>query len=273
MNAIEFTKMHGTGNDFVVIQTDGGRDWASPARAMCARHFGIGADGLILVMPSTVADVRMRMFNPDGSEAEACGNGMRCLVRYVIDMGIVAPGEVRVESMGGIRRARSIGDAIQVDMGAPILDAQRIPVAATLDKVMDYPIEVDGRRLPFTCVSMGNPHAVCFIEEPVGEFPLAELGPLVEHHSFFPNRVNFEIANVIDASTVRARVWERGAGETLSCGTGACAVAVAAKLHGYCPEDIDITLPGGELTVSWDGGGEVKLSGPAVSVFEGRWPL
>ncbi|MEA1959634.1 MAG: diaminopimelate epimerase [Chloroflexota bacterium] len=272
MNTIEFTKMQATGNDFVLVETGDERDWPSLARAMCARRFGIGSDGLILVTPSPAANVRMRMFNPDGSEAEACGNGMRCLVKYAIEKGVAAPGEITVESMDGIRRARSVDKLIQVDMGEPILAAERIPVKETLDAVKDYPLEVGGRQLSLTCLSMGNPHAVCFIEEPVDGFPLAELGPLVERHPFFPNRVNFEIANVIDTRTIRARVWERGAGETLSCGTGACAIAVAARLHDYSSGDVDVNLPGGTLTVAWDGSGDVKLSGPAEVVFEGEWP-
>ena len=271
MSNIQFTKMQATGNDFVVIETNSNRDWSKLAKAMCERRFGVGADGIILVMPSKSADIRMRMFNPDGSEAEACGNGTRCLARYVIDRGLVGSEEMTIETLGGMRKARAVDDLIQVDMGAPIFKAELIPVKDTCNKVINHPLRIDGRQLSLTCVSMGNPHAVWFIDEPVEKFPLDEIGPKVEHHPFFPKRVNFEIANVIDKTKIRARVWERGAGETLSCGTGACAIAVAAHLHKFCNNAVDIILPGGTLTIDWDGQGEVKLTGLAKQVFNGEW--
>ena len=272
MSTIKFTKMQATGNDFVVIETNRNRDWSVLAKAMCERRFGVGADGIILVMPSNKANIRMRMFNPDGSEAEACGNGMRCLARYAIDRGLVDSAEITIETLGGPRKARPIGKLIQVDMGEPIFKADLIPVKGTRDKVMDYPLNVDGRQLSLNCLSMGNPHAVLFIDEPVENFPLEIVGPKVEHNSFFPKRVNFEIANVIGKNKIRARVWERGAGETLSCGTGACAIAVAARMHKYCNKTVGIVLPGGTLIIDWDGKGEVKLTGPAEEVFKGEWP-
>jgi len=268
--------MQATGNDFILIEALGAeRDWPQLARAMCDRHFGVGADGLILSLPSKLADLGMRMFNPDGSEAEACGNGLGCLARYAIDSGLAdASRELSVETLGGIRKARTKGEIIQVDMGVPGLKAEQIPmlIEEELDIILDYPIIIGGEKLLLTCLSMGNPHAVFFTDEPVADFPLSELGPRIENHPIFPNRVNFEVANILGRKKVRARVWERGLGETLSCGTGACAVAVAAHLHDYVDSHIDIILPGGTLVVDWDGIGEVMLSGPAELVFWGEWP-
>lgn len=271
MSTIRFTKMQATGNDFIVVETNMNHGWNALAKAMCERRFGIGADGIILVMPSKKADIRMRMFNPDGSEAEACGNGTRCLVRYAIDKGLVDGKEITIETLGGLRKARQVGKLIQANMGKPIFKAELIPVEDTRDKVMDHPLNIGGRQLSLTCLSMGNPHAVAFIDEPVEKFPLEAVGPKVERHPFFPNRVNFEIANVIGKDKIRARVWERGAGETLSCGTGACAIAVAARLHKFCNKETAVILPGGTLMIDWNGKGEVKLSGPAKQVFKGEW--
>ena len=272
---MKFAKMQATGNDFISIEAgDTERNWPSLAKAMCNRHFGVGADGLILVLPSKTADIAMRFFNPDGSEAEACGNGLRCLARYAIDRGLVDAEELAVETQGGMRMARAQGRLIQVEMGVPRFRADEIPmlVEKEVDIILDYPIEVQGQQLLLTCLSMGNPHAVCFTGEPVADFPLFELGPKVENHPIFPNRVNFEVANVLGRKKVRARVWERGVGETLSCGTGACAIAVAARLHDVVDSQVDIMLPGGTLTVDWDGVGEVLLRGPAELVFWGEWP-
>ena len=271
MANIKFTKMQATGNDFVVIEAKKNRDWPALSKAMCERCFGVGADGIILVMSSKNADIRMRMFNPDGSEAEACGNGTRCLARYAIDRGLVDNKELTIETLGGLRKVRSVGKLIQVDMGKPIFKDKLIPIKETCDTVIDYPLNIAGRQLSLTCLSMGNPHAVLFINEPVEKFPLEVIGPKVEHHPFFPKRVNFEIANVTGKNRIRARVWERGAGETLSCGTGACAIAVAAQLHKSCNKEIDVILPGGTLKIDWDGKGEVKLTGPAEQVFNGEW--
>ena len=269
---MKFTKMQATGNDFVVVEAKRNRDWSALARAMCERHFGVGADGIILVMPSKKADIRMRMFNPDGSEAESCGNGLRCLVRYAINRGLVDGAEINIETLGGLRKARLVGKLIQVDMGAPIFKAELIPVKANCNVVIGHPLTVGDRRLSLTCLSMGNPHAVAFIDETVEKFPLEVIGPKVENHLFFPKHVNFEIANITGKDKIRARVWERGAGETLACGTGACAIAVAAQLHNLCSKTVDIVLPGGTLTVDWNGAGEVKLTGPAEEVFKGEWP-
>jgi len=273
---MKFAKMQATGNDFILIEAgEEERDWPELARAMCHRHFSVGADGLILLLPSKLAELRMRMFNPDGSEAEACGNGLRCVARYALERGLAgARREFRVETLGGIRKVKAIEQGIQVDMGIPRLKPEEIPIQVKeqLDITIDYPVTVDGEKLLLTCLSVGNPHAVLFVRGEVAEFPLATIGPQIENHSIFPNRVNFEIANVLGRNKVRARVWERGAGETLSCGSGACAVAVAARLHGQIDSHVDIILPGGMLAVDWDGVGEVMLSGPAELVFWGEWP-
>jgi diaminopimelate epimerase len=272
---MRFAKMQATGNDFVLIEAGEEHDWSSLAKAMCTRHFGVGADGLILLLPSTVADLRMRMFNPDGSEAEACGNGLRCLTRYAIDRGLAdASRELTVETLGGTRKVRAQGSIIQVNMGIPRFKPPEIPmrIDEELDIILDYPVTVKDEKILLTCLSIGNPHAVCFLEKPVTDFPLIELGPMLENHPIFPKRVNFEVANILDQKMVSARVWERGVGETLSCGTGACAVVVAARLRNQVDSHVDIILPGGTLTVDWDRVGEVMLSGAAELVFWGECP-
>ena len=273
---MKFAKLEATGNDFILIDArDMERDWSHLAMAMCQRHFGVGADGLILLLRSKVADLGMRMFNPDGSEAEACGNGLRCLARYAIETGLAKiDRELAVETLAGMRTVRPLADRSEVGMGIPRFKAEEIPmlIEEQVDIILDYPIMVNGEKLLLTCLSLGNPHAVFFAGEPVANFALFELGPIVENHAIFPNRVNFEVANVLGRKKLRARVWERGVGETLSCGTGACAVAIAARLHGQVNSHVDIILPGGTLTVDWDGVGEVVLSGPAELVFWGEWP-
>jgi diaminopimelate epimerase len=277
---MNFIKLQATGNDFVLI--DGRRikqrDWSALARAMCDRHFGVGSDGLLLILPSKKAGFYMRMFNPDGSEAEACGNGLRCAARYAMESGLVSGADIRIETPAGIKVLRALDKkTIQVAMGKPVLKPSLIPVVVNRKSVPEdspviaYPLTISKMKLKITCVSIGNPHAVYFLERPVADFPLAEIGPKVEHHPMFPNRVNFEIVNVMSRKKLRARVWERGAGETLSCGTGACAIAVASRLQKLTDNPVDIILPGGTLTVDWDGKGEVLLSGPAEVVFEGKW--
>ncbi len=274
---MRFTKLQATGNDFLLVEAQAvRRDWAKLSRAMCGRRFGVGGDGLILLLPSKTADFRMRMFNPDGSEAEVCGNGLRCLARYVTSAGLAdARRRLTIQTPAGIRTAvpRDRGKRFQVEMGRPGLRPGDLPVAVAAKKapILDHRVDVAGRRLDLTFVSMGNPHAVSFVTD-VGEFPLRDIGPGVEHHRLFPRRVNFEIARVLSRGEIQVRVWERGAGETLSCGTGACAVAVAAILHGYADSPVDIKLPGGTLTVRWDGKGSVYLTGPAELVFTGEWP-
>ena len=284
---MKFTKMEGAGNDYIYIDARSlDFDWPELSRKMSDRHFGIGGDGLILIKDSDIADLKMSMFNADGSEGEMCGNGIRCFTKYAIEHEIVPPptNGLNVETLAGVRNIvpKYIGSIIsgaRVSMGAPILEPDLVPVALEpaevykIGPVLEYPFEMDGLGLPFSFVSMGNPHAVTFIEQPVADFPLHTIGPKVEHHPIFPRRVNFEIVNVIGPGRLDARVWERGSGETLACGTGACAIAVAARLSGICGDKVDIKLPGGTLTIEWDGQGEVFLEGPAVEVFSGEWGL
>jgi diaminopimelate epimerase len=282
---MNFTKMHGAGNDYIFIDARGlMKDWPSLSRAMSDRHFGVGGDGIILILESGVAHLKMRMFNADGSEAEMCGNGIRCFAKYAIERGIV-PSPVTsldVETLAGIRSIVPVyvGGKItgaRVSMGPPALEPEALPVTLApagerkCGPVVDYPFQVDGFNLPLTFVSMGNPHAVAFLEVPVADFPLHVVGPKVEHHPMFPRRVNFEIVNLKGQGQATARVWERGSGETMACGTGACAVAVAARLRGFTRPRLNITLPGGTLGIDWDGHGEVFLEGNAVEVFEGEW--
>jgi len=285
---MNFTKMQGAGNDFILVETnDIQRDWSQVAIAICDRHFGVGGDGLLLVLPSDTVDFQMRVFNPDGSEAEACGNGLRCLVRYVLEKGLTSAGthQMLVETISGIRRAkvhRTMGKVIkiQVSMGAPTFGAKDIPVViepgersmVDIKSILNYPVTIDGKELLMSFISIGNPHAVYFWQRSVSDFPLSQIGPKVEQHKIFPKQVNFEVARVISRQQIEARVWERGVGETLACGSGACAVAVVAQLYGYIDNKVDIKLPGGILNVEWDGVGEVFLSGPAEIVFSGEWP-
>jgi len=257
----------------VLIEAEEERDWPPLARLMCNRHLGVGGDGLIVLLPSMAGDLRMRLFNPDGSEAETCGNGLRCLVRYAVDSQLTDRGEISVETQDGIKKVFIQGDLLQVEMGSPRFTPDEIPVSLEpkTDTVIDLPVTIGGIKLKLTCLSMGNPHAVCFMDEPVARFPLGEIGPEVENHPMFPNRVNLEVANVLGPQRIMARVWERGVGETLSCGTGACAVMVAAHLQQMVSDEVDVILPGGLLTISWTGVGEVKLRGPAHLVFRGEW--
>ncbi len=285
---INFTKMHGAGNDFVLVKTeDEARDWPSLAVRMCDRHFGIGSDGLLLVLPSAKADCRMRMFDPDGSEAEACGNGIRCVGRFIHDEGLISPvaGKATVETLAGIRELDFFREdgrlvSVQSSMGKPQFQSAEIPVnlpggeegKVYINNMLHYPVTVSGVTMPLNLVSMGNPHAVYFLSQPVADFPLNEIGSRVEHLEIFPRRTNFEIARVINRKEIEVRVWERGVGETLACGSGACAVAVAARLYDYADRSVDIRLPGGVLQLKWDGEGEVLCKGPAETVFQGEWP-
>lgn len=284
---MKFTKLQGTGNDFVLIEESSTTsNYTKLARAMSDRHFGIGSDGLLVLLPSTVADFRMRMFNPDGSEGEACGNGLRCVVRYVYDKGLFSGDaeKVTIETMKGTRKARlfKTGDKltkIQVSMGSPEFGAEYLPLAlgqgekgiVDIKPIMDYPVTVGDWKLLLNFVSMGNPHAVHFLNEPVADFPLSQVGPEVQELPIFPNSVNFGIARVLSRQEIEARVWERKAGGTLACGSGACAIGVIAQLRGYVDSNIEIRLPGGKLELEWDGLGEVFLSGPAEVVFTGEW--
>jgi len=283
---MKFTKLQGAGNDFVLIETsDAERDWSQLAMAVCDRRFGVGADGLLLLLPSKIADFQMREFNPDGSESEACGNGLRCLVKYVMDTKLAdnATREIAIETIPGVRKFRpdKAGDRatrIQVDMGTPKFAAEDIPVViepgkrGLVDiKLITYPVTIAGRELLLSLVSMGNPHAVYFQQNPVADFPLAQVAPQVEQLPLFPNKVNFEVVRVVNRKQIEARVWERGVGETLACGSGACAIAVAAQLKGYTDHKVDIKFRGGTLEVEWDGVGGAFLGGPAEIVFTGEW--
>lgn len=274
--------MHGAGNDYVYVDaTKIDRDWPKLSIAMSDRHLGIGSDGLILAQTSDRADIKMSMFNADGSQGEMCGNGIRCLVTFAIEKGIISTNSdspVSVETLAGTLEVTPISnndriERARVSMGEPILKPADVPVNLTDPVVaINYPLKIDDDIFNITCVSMGNPHAVAFIDEDVDDVALDYIGPKVEHNNLFPNRVNFEIVNIIDRKTLKVRVWERGSGLTMACGTGACAVAVAARLQELVGDDVTIQLPGGDLVVSWPGDGNVILEGPVETVFEGDWP-
>ncbi|MBI2851729.1 MAG: diaminopimelate epimerase [Chloroflexi bacterium] len=281
---MRFTKMQGTGNDFVVIEPENvSRNWPRLAIAMCDRHYGIGADGLLVMLPSTKADFAWRIFNADGSESETCGNGLRCSAKYFVDRGIARPGqkEIAIETISGIRKVviTKKGDKVvrvKVGMGDPKFRAEDVPVVprrnqGKIKQMITCPMIIDGKELRLNLISMGNPHAVFFYRGDVDKFPLASIGPKVEHHKLFPARVNFEVVRVLGNGRIESRTWERGVGETLACGSGACATAVAAKLRGYIKERAEIRLRGGVVDIEWDGKGEVFLSGPAETVFTGEW--
>jgi len=287
---MKFSKLQATGNDFIVVNTLTGSeegDWEELARAMCERHFGIGADGLILVQDSTIADLKMRIFNSDGSEAEVSGNGLRCFAKYAIKKGLSGKMSSRVEqgnrsltieTLSGVRKAKAYTSGhkvtrVEVNMGLPQFQPEQIPVKVKVDiiPILDYHLVIDGKKLTLSLLSMGNPHAVSFLSRPIADFPLAEIGPKVERHPMFPQRTNFGVARVLSKGKIEARVWERGVGETLACGSGACAIAVAAQLLDYVEPQVDIILIGGTLTVSWDRVGEVLLTGPVEEVFTGEW--
>ncbi|PKB68310.1 MAG: diaminopimelate epimerase [SAR202 cluster bacterium Io17-Chloro-G4] len=282
---MKFTKMQGAGNDYIYVDARSlDNDWPELSRKMSDRHFGIGGDGLILIQDSGVADLKMSMFNADGSVGEMCGNGIRCFAKYAIERGIVdtSTKSMDVETLAGVRNiVPQYQDgkviAAKVAMGRPVLNPGDVPVNLdaspdiTEGPVVNYPFEMDGEDLPLTFVSMGNPHAITFMQQPVADFALHTIGPKVERHPMFPRRVNFEVVNLNGEGKLTARVWERGSGETMACGTGACAIAVAARLQGFSQGSLDITLPGGTLAIDWDGEGEVYLEGPAEEVFSGEW--
>lgn len=274
---MKFTKMQGLGNDYVYVNCfeEKIENPSELAVKVSDRHFGIGSDGLILIRPSEVADFRMTMFNADGSESEMCGNGIRCVGKYVYDYGLTDKTEVSVETLAGIKYLKFLikdgkVDMATVNMGEPILKPELVPVVGEGDAVIDSPIEVDGKEYKMTCVSMGNPHSVVFVDD-VDNFPLHEVGPLFEHHKAFPRRVNAEFCQVIDRTHAKMRVWERGTGETLACGTGTCATAVACILNGKTEDEVTITLLGGDLIIRWDREKNViYMTGPARVVFDGE---
>lgn len=276
---MKFTKMQGLGNDYVYVNCFKEKIDNPPelARRISDRHFGVGADGLIMINPSDKADFEMEMYNADGSRGEMCGNGIRCVAKYVYDYGLTDKTHISVETLGGIKYLDLTVEEgkvkmVKVDMGKPELEPLKIPVKASGDKAVDEPILVGGNEYRMTCVSMGNPHAVIFIGCDVREFPLEEIGPKFENHERFPNRVNTEFVRVIDRRTAEMRVWERGSGETLACGTGACAVAVACALNGFTEDEVTVRLLGGDLQIRWDREKDtVFMTGPAEVVFDGEW--
>ena len=279
---MRFTKMEGCGNDYVYVDCfrETVADPAALAVAVSDRHFGIGSDGLILICPSDAADCRMDMYNADGSRAEMCGNGVRCVGKYVYDHGIARKETVTVETLAGIKTlSLQIADGVctgaTVDMGAPILEPSLIPTALCTDgnPVIDEPLTLsDGSVWPVTCVSMGNPHAVLLVED-ADAFPVERIGPMIENHPAFPRRVNAHFLSPDRRGGFRIRTWERGAGETLACGTGNCAALAAVTLLGLCDGESDLYTSGGTLHVRWDrtGTDHIFLTGPAREVFEGKW--
>ncbi|KAB2954480.1 diaminopimelate epimerase [Heliorestis acidaminivorans] len=281
---MEFVKMHGLGNDFVIVDARKSpylehKDWEEVAIKVCDRHYGIGADGLILVLPSEIADISWRIINPDGSEPEMCGNGIRCFARYVYERAIVTNKIIKVETLAGIIVPEiQVNDegkvvAVKVDMGEPIFERSKIPMTGHADKVIDEEIDVNGNTVKITALSMGNPHCLIYVDK-IDQAPLTEWGPLVEKHQIFPKKTNVEFVEILNRNEAHMRVWERGAGPTLACGTGACATLVGSVLNGYLDRQATIHLPGGDLEIEWDeGSNKVFMTGPAVEVFQGNYPL
>lgn len=274
---MKFTKMHGIGNDYIYVDTrhEVVRDPAGVARLVSNRHTGIGSDGLILIGPSNRADARMEMYNAEGSRGEMCGNGIRCVAKYVVEHGIAKGPNLRIETDSGVKELECRVDqgqvvSVCVDMGPPVLDARAIPTTIESARVIDHPITIGGAEYGVTCVSMGNPHAVVFMQK-LQRLDLAALGPLFEHASVFPRRINAHFVRVDSPTHVTVRTWERGSGATRACGTGACAVCVAGVLTGRTERAIKTALPGGELDIEWTSHDRVFMTGPAVEVFSGEW--
>ena len=265
-----FEKWQGCGNDFVIVDSrlDGEIDSTEKISKICDRHFGIGADGVIYVLNSDVAEVRMRIFNSDGSEAEMCGNGIRCFTKFLLND--TNKTNLTVETGAGILKVNLRAELVSVDMGKPILDAEKIPVKGYENHVVNQPIEVDGKIFKMTCVSMGNPHCVIFVDD-VGKINLAEIGPKFERHKIFPKHTNVEFVQVIGKNKLRMRVWERGSGITLACGTGACATAVAANLNGLSEKSSKVILDGGTLQIDWLKDNHILMTGAAEKVFVGNF--
>lgn len=276
MKELKFTKMHGAGNDYIYLNGFQHKidNPSELAIKLSNRNFGIGSDGLVLILPSETCDFRMQMFNSDGSEAEMCGNASRCVGKFVYDNGLTSKKEITLETLAGTKYITLLdGDAksrkITVDMGEPILDPQLIPVNVDSKPVINYPLDIDGKIWEVTCVSMGNPHAVTFTKD-IDKLDLPVLGPKFEKNPIFPRKTNTEFIEVIDDNNLNMRVWERGAGETLACGTGACAAAVAASLNGLTDRKVTIHLLGGDLNIEWrESNNHVYMTGEAVTVFEG----
>lgn len=274
---MNFTKMHGLGNDFIIVY---GEQWlpdnaSELAIELCNRFFGIGADGLVYILPSENADYMMRIINSDGSEAEQCGNAIRCVSKYLYDRGLVSNTDISIETLGaGAQKVQmhvenGIVISVRVDMGEPILKGTEVPTTIDQDLVMDYPVEIDGRQFRFTAVSMGNPHCVIYVEDAT-EIDLHTWGPKLEKHPLFPRKINVEFVTVVSRKYADMRVWERGAGPTLACGTGACATLVASVLNGFTDRVATISLKGGALEIEWnEADNHVYMTGPAQEVFQG----
>ena len=276
-----FTKVHGLGNDFILVNAGIAErfpdDYATLAKEMCDRKFGIGADGLVLLLDSGVADVRMRIINSDGSEAEMCGNAIRCVAKYLYEHNIVRKEEIKVETLAGIivpqvMQRNGVVEAIKVDMGEPRLQREEIPMLGETGRVINDPLEVAGQNFYITAVSMGNPHCIIFVED-LAAVPLELIGPRIEQHVAFPKKTNVEFVQVLNPQEVRMLVWERGAGPTMACGTGACAVAVAGVLNGLTEKQVTVHLPGGPLQIEWADNGKLYMTGPAVEVFQGEYTV
>jgi diaminopimelate epimerase len=267
---MKFTKMHALGNDFVIIDSRGHEmeGLVGLSLRLCNRRLGIGADQMLVLEDAEGADFGMRIFNADGGEVEMCGNGIRALAKYVWDRGLSDKDTLDIDTMAGIIKPARAGDLVRVDMGEPELEGRKIPVA--LDgRVVDHPVKVDGTDFLVTCVSMGNPHAVIFVED-VADFPVTFYGPMVENYEIFPNRINVEFVQVINNAELKVRVWERGAGETMACGTGACASAVASSIKELTGRETVVHLDGGDLKIEWSQDNHVFMTGPATEVFEGE---
>lgn len=274
---LKFIKMHGLGNDYVYMDAinQNVENRSELAKKVSDRHFGIGSDGLILICESKLADFRMQMFNSDGTEAEMCGNGIRCVGKFVYDNGMTNKETITIETLAGIKTLKlTIKDGkvekARVDMGEPILEPEKIPVISEENPVKNLDLNIVDRNFTFTCVSMGNPHAITFIDEDVKEFDIEKYGKVAEVDKVFPKRINVEFINVVDKNNLKMRVWERGAGETLACGTGACASTVAAILNGYTNRNVIVELLGGNLEIEWnEQDNHIYMTGPATTVFEG----
>lgn len=274
---MKFTKMQGCGNDYVYVDCTKGLIDHIPETAIkvSERHFGIGSDGLILIRPSEVADFFMDMYNNDGSRGKMCGNGIRCVAKYVFDYGLTDKKQLTIETLSGIKKVELIIEkdkviSVTVDMGSPVLTPSLIPVVSNKEQMVNEPITINETEYRITCISMGNPHAVVFVED-TKQVPLEEIGPLFENHEYFPDRVNTEFVHVSSRNKIEMRVWERGSGETLACGTGACASVMACILNGYTDKEVTVSLLGGELEIRYDEqANTIFMTGPAVTVFDGE---
>jgi diaminopimelate epimerase len=277
---ISFTKMHGLGNDFVLINCIEqpevtGLELEDLSKTLCHRRFGIGADQILLLCPSEIADFKMKIYNADGGEVEMCGNGIRCFAKYIWDRGLSKKDILEIETLAGIIKPERAGDMAQnmvkVDMGEPILEPEKIPVnIKSSPPIIDYPLQIKDRNFKITCVSMGNPHAVIFLDEDLSNFPVSMYGPLIEKHPLFSKRTNVEFVTAQSKTKLSMRVWERGSGETMACGTGASATGVAAMLKGLTERSVYVQLLGGDLLIEWNTNNHVYMTGPAVEVFHGR---